>query len=114
MQKEITNQAILIIKQYCKEKRIYKAALARHIDMPYGSLIKMLKNNTIEYEKIVSISRGLKYNFLMDLAMQMPEEYNHAHKVNEAHEAELLALKERVKTLETQKELLEKIVIERK
>jgi hypothetical protein len=60
-----------LILAYCKKKRIYKAALARKMNIDYGSLFYYFKTKSMDLNKLLAFSEAMNHNFLMDLAVQL-------------------------------------------
>ncbi|HUM50689.1 MAG TPA: hypothetical protein PK431_02700 [Chitinophagales bacterium] len=64
-----------MLTAYCIKNRIYKAALARKMNLAYRNIFYFLKTDTMSIEKLVEFSHVLKHNFVMDIAVQLPAEY---------------------------------------
>ena len=103
--------AVGLLKSYCKQKRIYKAALARKMGVNYKVVIYALKNKTIEFDKLVAFCHGLGYNFLLDLAHQLPSHYAKNEDLNKDYETKIASLEAKIATLETENKLLREIVM---
>ena len=82
-----------MLRAYCKQKRIYKAALARKMDINYQNIFTFLKSSTIDVNKLANISHALQHNFLMDIAVQLPAHYSTNAPANNSKEEEIADLK---------------------
>jgi len=98
-----------ILKDYCKKHRIYKSGLARMMNINYKFVINSLKGKTMDIDKLVAFSHALQYNFLRDLAAQLPASYPSHDPEMIKREQEILQLKEQLTQVETEKKLLEKM-----
>lgn len=95
-----------MISAYCKKKRIYKAPLARKMNIDYGSLFYYLKTKSMDLNKLIAFSEAMNHNFLMDLAVQLPATYTTDAPVDTSKDEEITRLKEQIKILEAEKEVL--------
>ena len=102
----ITLDTGALIAAYCKKKRIYKAALARKMGIDYQSIFYYLKTKSMDLNKLVSFSHALNHNFLMDLATQLPATYTTDAVQDLSKEKEIKGLKEHIKIIEAEKEIL--------
>ncbi len=110
MQNQIPN-AIEEIQLHCKKKRIYKAALARKMNVNYKVVILSLKAKQIKFDKLVQFCHGLEHNFLLDLAHQLPKSYTNNVAASNEKDDEIALLKAQILILETEKNTLEKILM---
>ena len=99
-----------LISAYCKKKRIYKSALARKLEIDYSSLFYHLKTKSMDLNRLIAFSEVFNHNFLMDLAVQLPSSFTTDAAVDPSKDEEIVRLKEQVKTLETEKEILLKVL----
>lgn len=109
MKNQIPN-AIEAITVHCKKKRIYKAALARKMNVNYKLVITSLKTKNISFDKLVRFCHGLEHNFLLDLAHQIPSTYTNNLTANDTKEDEKATLKAHILVLETENKLLKEII----
>ncbi|PKB16563.1 helix-turn-helix transcriptional regulator [Flavobacterium sp. 5] len=105
-----TTQTGELLSAYCKRKRIYKSALARKTGIGYQSLLKHLKSKTLRLDTLIRISEGLGHNFLMDIAVQLPKSYTTDAPIDLSEANEIETLKEKVKLLEAEKQLLLQVI----
>lgn len=113
MKMETTKKAIdsgKLLRDYCEKKRIYKAALSRKMGLKYPTMLLNLKSDTISINRLIEFSHGLEHNFLQDIAAQLPEHYTTDAVLNNNHNEEISALKQRIKELENENALLMKLV----
>ena len=99
-----------LLKAYCYKKRIHKAALSRHSGIGYQQLLKFMKAKTMDINKLVVISYVLNHNFLLDLASQLPITLTTDAVLDTTKDEEIKSLKEQVRTLEIEKEILLKVI----
>ena len=64
-----------IIRKYAKQKRIYQAAWARHQGIKPKTIIRYYKRPTMQLSTLFTICQVLKYNFLREIADQLPAEF---------------------------------------
>jgi hypothetical protein len=65
-----------LLRNYFTKNRIHKAALARIININYGSLLDLEKRSSVQTRILWSLSIALKHNFFADIAQQLPESYS--------------------------------------
>lgn len=99
-----------LLSAYCKRKRIYKSGLARKTGIGYQSLLKYLKSETLPLDILLKLSEGLEHNFLMDIAVQLPKSYTTDAPIDAITTNEIETLKEKIKLLEAEKQLLLQVI----
>ncbi|MDR6846320.1 helix-turn-helix domain-containing protein [Flavobacterium granuli] len=99
-----------LLSAYYNRKRIYKSALARKTGIDYQAILKHRKSNTIEVDTLLKISAVLEHNFLMDIAVQLPKTYTTDAPIDAAAANEIESLKEKIKLLEAEKQLLLQVI----
>jgi hypothetical protein len=97
-----------LLKKHCKEKRIYKAAWARHQQIENKTVHGYFKKKTIQVSTLFTISQVLKYNFIRLVADALPPEYP-PHAENPL-QAELDALKKENAELKKEIEVLRGVI----
>jgi hypothetical protein len=65
-----------------------------------------LKSNTLKVDLLLRISEGLEHNFFIDIAVLLPKNYSTDASINEAIINENEILKEKIKLLEAEKQIL--------
>ena len=95
-----------LLTAYCKKEKVHKAALARKMGIEYKSVFYYLKTNSMDLQKLMDFSHALNHNFLLDLAAQLPASYSTDAPVDTAKDEENMHLKEQIKILEAEKEIL--------
>jgi transcriptional regulator with XRE-family HTH domain len=99
-----------LLSAYCTDKRIHKSGLARKTGIGYQSILKYLKSKTLSLDTLLKISAGLEHNFLMDIAVQLPKSYTTDAPIDATAANEIETLKEKIKLLEAEKELLLQVI----
>lgn len=99
-----------LLSAYYKRKRIYKSALARKTGIGYQSILKHRKSKTLRVDTLLKISEGLEHNFLMDIAVQLPKTYTTDAPIYTTASNEIEALKEKIKLLEAEKQILLQVI----
>lgn len=99
-----------ILSDYYKRKRIYKSALARKTGFGYQSILRHRKAKTVQIDTLLKISEGLEHNFLMDIAVQLPKHYTTDAPIDLTVANEIESLKEKIKQLETEKQILLQVI----
>ncbi|PKB15288.1 hypothetical protein [Flavobacterium sp. 5] len=95
-----------ILTAYCNRKGVLKSRLSQKTGIEYQSLLKHLRSNTLRVDLLLKISEGLEHNFFMDIAAQLPKSYSSDISLNESLINENETLKEKIKLLETEKNIL--------
>ena len=95
-----------ILAAYYNRRRIYKSVLARKTGIDYQAILKHRKSETIAVDVLLKISEALQHNFLMDIAVQLPKSYTTDAPIDTTAVNEIEALKEKIKLLEAEKQLL--------
>ena len=67
-----------LIDNYLKEKRIFKSALARKLNVNIKTLIRVRSLNDLSISWLWSLSHAVKHNFIADIAVQLPSDYTGA------------------------------------
>ena len=106
--KDVVFDTGLILRTYCENKRIYKAALSRKMGINYGAMLKNLKAKDLHINRLVEFSHGLEHNFVMDIAMQLPAEYNAA--TDTTKDERIAALEQEVALLKAKNEMLKELL----
>lgn len=95
-----------ILTAYCNRRRVLKSRLSKKTGIEYQSLLKHLKSNTLKVDLLLRISEGLEHNFFMDIAVLLPKSYSTDASLNESLITENETLKEKIKLLEAEKQIL--------
>ncbi|MES2575234.1 MAG: hypothetical protein V4572_09850 [Bacteroidota bacterium] len=95
-----------MLSEYYNRRRIYKSVLARKTGMGYHSILKQRKAKTLRVDILLKISEVLEHNFLMDIAAQLPKHYTTNAPIDTTEANEIEALKEKIKLLEAEKQVL--------
>ncbi|MGQ7944412.1 hypothetical protein [Flavobacterium sp. WC2509] len=66
--------------------------------------------NTLSLDIILKLSEGLEHNFLMDIAVQLPKNYTTDAPTDAITTNEIEALKEKIKLLENENQVLLKVI----
>lgn len=60
------------IKREMARKHINATDLARGLNMPYQSVVGMLKRETLQVQRLAELSEFLQYNFFREIAAKLP------------------------------------------
>lgn len=99
-----------LLQAYCVRKRICKAALSRVIGRNISSLVKILKNDTIQTEILWDICFALQHNFFSDIADQLPKEFGSDVVIDDTAERRIEELEKEVEILKGKLEVLEGVL----
>src|SRR5438477_4380369 len=99
-----------LLAAYCKKKNVSKAELARKMGIDYGSVFYYLKTKSMDVQKLMDFSQALNHNFLMDLTAQLPASYTTDVLQDNTKDEEIMGLKEQIKILEAEKEVLMRVL----
>ncbi len=111
--KDVVFDTGLILRTYCENKRIYKAALSRKMGINYGAMLKNLKAKDLHINRLVEFSHGLEHNFVMDIAMQLPAEYKTNAAIDTTKDERIAALEQEVALLKAKNEMLVELMKEK-
>jgi len=99
-----------LLLAYYNRRRIYKTVLSQKTGIDYQTILKHLKSKTIRVDALLKISTVLEHNFLMDIAAQLPKTYTTDAPVDTTAINEIEALKEKIKLLEAEKQILLQVI----
>ena len=99
-----------LLSEYYNRKRIYKSVLARKTGIGYQTILQQRKEKTLQVDALVKISEVLGHNFFMDIAAQLPKSYSTDASLDESLVNENETLKEKIKLLEAEKQILLQVV----
>jgi hypothetical protein len=97
-----------MLKKHCKEKRIYKAAWARHQKVNHATIFGYFKKKTMQVSTLFTISQVMKYNFIRQIADALPPEFP-PHAANPL-QAEVDALKKENEKLKDEIAVLRSVI----
>ena len=95
-----------ILRSYVRKKRIYQAALARHLGKSSQTIAKYQKKASIQTKTLWELSTALQHNFFMDIAQMLPDTFSTENDIFEERDKRIAALEEEVKTLKIEKAVL--------
>ena len=101
-----------ILKKYVKKNRIYQSAWARHQGVKFKTVNSYYKRPSLQVETLFNICQVLKYNFIREIADQLPAEFP-PHATNPLQD-ENAALKKEIEMLKHEVEILNRVVGMRK
>lgn len=92
---------LTMVKREMARKHINATDLSRGLNMPYQSVVGMLKRETLQVQRLAEISEFMQYNFFREIAIKLP--YSEPDLVDAT---EATALQNRVKELEMEVSIL--------
>ena len=95
-----------ILRSYVRKKRIYQAALARHLGKSAQTVALYQKQPSIQTKTLWEISRLLQHNFFMDIAQMLPDTFSTENDIFEERDKEIAHLKQQIAILQTEKAVL--------
>lgn len=119
---DITFNLGQMLIEYFKKHNLNRSKAVRKMGLNPQQLFYYMKRSSMDFDKLVEFSHGLKHNFLLDVAVKMPKNYtnnlestvdgNFLTKEKELTAAlqELSDLKERLKIIEAENVLLLKVL----
>jgi len=99
-----------LLSEYYNRKRIYKSVLARKTGIGYQTILQQRKEKTLQVDALVKISEVLEHNFFMDIAVQFPKSFTTNAPIDATAANEIEALKEKIKLLENENQVLLKVI----
>ncbi len=94
-----------LLKDFISKNKINKSALGREIHRDAVSILKYTQNSSIQTGILIELCHALQHNFFQDIANQLPTTFT----VKEPKKDEIEALKETIKVLQIQNDLLMKL-----
>ena len=95
-----------MLSSYIAKNRTSQASLARALGIAGTSIIGYKKATSIQTKTLWRLSRLLKHNFFMDIALQLPDSFSTTINIYEAKDQEIESLKRRIEILEAEKAIL--------
>ncbi|WP_445455037.1 hypothetical protein [Flavobacterium sp. HNIBRBA15423] len=95
-----------LLSDFFTKNRINKSQLGKEINRDGVSILKYTQNSSVQTGILIELCYALNHNFFQDIANQLPDNftvYNHK-------EDEIELLKDEIKVLKIQNELLMKII----
>lgn len=96
-----------MLSKHIRKFRLFRSALARDMGVRRESIDYTLKQDDIKLGNLWSICYALKYNFLADIAAQLPPEMPCAPTAKDARIAEL---EKQVQDLTAERDMLQRVV----
>lgn len=104
-----------ILLRYFNEKRIRKAALSRISGIKVATIIRHLKSENASVQFLIQISKAVQYNFLAEIALQMPPSLvQPTNPDNISHATEIQTLKAEISRLQTENDLMKLLLTSQK
>lgn len=97
-----------LLRKHVDEKKYNQAALARREGWTAREVAYYFKKPSLQVSTLIRLSRGLKYNFLRQIADTLPAEFP-PHAANPLEE-ENAALKKEIEMLKHEVEILNKVL----
>ncbi|NHN27533.1 hypothetical protein FIA58_017780 [Flavobacterium jejuense] len=94
-----------LLSDFISKNKIKKSTLGKTINRDGVSILKYTQNSSIQTGILIELCYALQHNFFQDIANQLPDTFS----VNEHKKEEIATLKEEIKVLQIQNELLMKL-----
>ncbi len=108
--KNITFNIGQMLTDYFKKRKVNRSKATRKMGLNPQQLFYYMKRSSMDFDKLIEFSHGLKHNFLLDMAVKMPQDYTN-NVVSSADKNFLTKEKELAVALEEINELKEKLKI---
>lgn len=99
-----------MLTDYFKKHKVNRSKATRKMGLNPQQLFYYMKRSSMDFDKLIEFSHGLKHNFLLDMAVKMPQDYTN-NVVSSADKNFLTKEKELAVALEEINELKEKLKI---
>lgn len=99
-----------MLTDYFKKRKVNRSKATRKMGLNPQQLFYYMKRSSMDFDKLIEFSHGLKHNFLLDMAVKMPQDYTN-NVVNSADKNFITKEKELAVALEEINELKEKLKI---
>ena len=94
-----------LLSNFFSKNKIKKAQVGRAVNRDSVSILKYTQNSSIQTGILIELCYALQHNFFQDIANQLPDTFSG----NEHKQEEIAILKEEIKVLQIQNELLMKL-----
>lgn len=98
-----------LIHTLFENRRIRRAALARHLNIRLESLMKYETKESIQTKRLLEICHQLKHNFFMDIAQTLPADYASNKNIFEEKDQQIAQLQKEVEKLSIERDILLKV-----
>ena len=95
-----------ILASHIAKNKVSQASLARALGIAPTAIIGYKKAASMQTKTLWRISRLLKHNFFMDIALLLPDTFSSSTNIFEARDQEIETLKRRIEILEAEKAVL--------
>lgn len=97
---------LAMVKREMQRRRISVSELSRALEINTSSVSGMLKSPSFQVQRLVELSEIMNYNFFREIAAHLP--YTDPVYVNESKQSEVEELKNKIKELEMENNILRK------
>lgn len=94
-----------LLSAIISKNKVKKSTLGKTINRDGVSILKYTQNSSIQTGILIELCYALKHNFFQDIANQLPDSFS----VENHQQSEIEILKEEIKVLKIQNELLMKM-----
>ncbi len=102
-----------LLKSYIDRNKIFKSVLARKLNSRDAQIIRYQKSASLKTEVLLALCHALKHNFFTDIAALLPSDYSTDVPKDTTYQEQIAQLKEQVKTLESERNILKQVLIGR-
>lgn len=64
-----------MLTDYFKKRKVNRSKATRKMGLNPQQLFYYMKRSSMDFDKLIEFSHGLKHNFLLDMAVKMPQDY---------------------------------------
>ncbi len=102
-----------LLKNYIDRNKVFKSVLARKLNSRDAQIIRYQKSASLKTEILLALCHAMKHNFFADIAALLPSDYSTDVPKDTTYQEQIAQLKEQVKTLESERNILKQVLIGR-
>ncbi|MAL61187.1 MAG: hypothetical protein CMC14_14195 [Flavobacteriaceae bacterium] len=103
-----------LFRDYVEENRIYQSVLAKILGKTQSVLLRYRFRKSLQCYLLWELSVGLKHNFFMDVASQLPDTYStSAPDVTLPYKERIAALEKELETVTRERDLLKEVIVQK-
>lgn len=95
-----------LVKEYIKNKRIFKSALARKMNKRDTDILRYQNSESLKTEVLFQLSDALEHNFFADIAALLPANYTNEAPIDTTKDILIDNLNKQIEILKAREEVL--------
>ena len=103
-----------MIKNYIDRKNLKRTAIAAMLQTPNTAIYAYEKRDSLKISTVIRICNALKYNFFMDIANSLPQEYEYNRSLSVAKDVLIEQQNAEITRLNNENNLLKELITGKK